>query len=980
MADINVKLSSETKSILLDKRKIEKISSLSQIGSNLNSLSYDAISNSGIVEIIDTNGSILKEIEGFGKNKTNVVLFSNAKDFSKNAGVVQKHILNDSKYYSEDKKVSLSLLDRIVFLDANIDEIYLYNEHGEKDLSSSSLYSLTRELFVKAGFSQEEINYAFKNLVIRNENTLYNMKEYFSAITIKYPFLDSGTVRNNINKICAVAQVCFIQDQTGSFVFIDARPVKSVNDKPIVINSSNIFKPLTFDPLSKMQIKSVGYNKKSQILTKTEIKSVDFSFYDQANKSRLSSISYSGGTISRMLYSNNWSDYNKRNTTNDSTTKFIDYTANDKQVILKTDVEINKATDMKFFYIEYNNTNTNYYNESYNLDSTSSNNPVLFNTLFNGQTTRASRYIPVFVDSEQEAISYIESNPTTAEACLIKNGKNKYSIYALINKGLEFAVNPSSYKGEIRIIYLNGTITISTDCISDLNHGFVNQNSDYEINDNQLMRLGTTLNNIDIYSIQESNIVEDFSNGVLTGTITVGCSDYFDFDGNKVKNWNNGEIINVGDKISIFGDTTKNGEPRCWVVVGCDFIYDSESLLKLDVLEVRSVETKEPFISSGLYSSDGTQISNWNELISTSAITVSNNVVTGSDSSKLIGYLRVPEEITGIGESAFDGCSGLTSFIPDTSTCNITEIGNYAFRNCSSMTNITIPDSVVTVGEYAFYGCSSASALTIGANVNTIKEREFNSCSKLKGTVLNIPKNLKQIQNCAFSGIGFSNIVVDSGNTAFKVENGCLMNGIGEILYLGSDKSGNLNIPSSVLFIEEEAFVGCNKITSVLMPDKNLSVGKSAFKSCFSLEQVWFSDSHNSSIGSYAFEGCSSLRNVEISMVEFIENYAFRNCTALSNVFFADVDTAILYSIGTEAFYNCPLLTEFHFPSSVSYIGSRAFHLCSGLVTAVFYKKNYWYVWLSSGYKLLDVTNSSANPDNLRLYAVAWERYDEIIS
>ena len=40
--------------------------------------------------------------------------------------------------------------------------------------------------------------------------------------------------------------------------------------------------------------------------------------------------------------------------------------------------------------------------------------------------------------------------------------------------------------------------------------------------------------------------------------------------------------------------------------------------------------------------------------------------------------------------------------IPD----SVTSIGNSAFLGCSGLTSITIPDSVTSIGDRAFYGCS----------------------------------------------------------------------------------------------------------------------------------------------------------------------------------------------------------------------------------------------------------------------------------
>ena len=67
--------------------------------------------------------------------------------------------------------------------------------------------------------------------------------------------------------------------------------------------------------------------------------------------------------------------------------------------------------------------------------------------------------------------------------------------------------------------------------------------------------------------------------------------------------------------------------------------------------------------------------------------------------------------VTSIGDSAFAGCSGLTSV---TIPWGVTSIGEYTFRGCSSLTSVTIPESVTSIGERAFYGCSNLTDVYYG--------------------------------------------------------------------------------------------------------------------------------------------------------------------------------------------------------------------------------------------------------------------------
>ena len=148
-----------------------------------------------------------------------------------------------------------------------------------------------------------------------------------------------------------------------------------------------------------------------------------------------------------------------------------------------------------------------------------------------------------------------------------------------------------------------------------------------------------------------------------------------------------------------------------------------------------------------------------------------------------------------------------------------------------------------------------------------------------------------------------------------------------EWYYAKSGEAGAYSVAS----IGEYGFVGCEKITSVIIPNSVLVIDRYAFYSCKGLKSVSMTDSVTE-VRKSAFLCCDKLEKINFSKnLINLEDSAFSYCFAIKNV---DLSVCTkLTSIIRGTFWGCSMLEVLSLPASVNSMGKDIFVECDNLKT-----------------------------------------------
>lgn len=322
-----------------------------------------------------------------------------------------------------------------------------------------------------------------------------------------------------------------------------------------------------------------------------------------------------------------------------------------------------------------------------------------------------------------------------------------------------------------------------------------------------------------------------------------------------------------------------------------------------------------------------------------------------------IEYNNETYDVIAIGEHAFENCDSLQSV---TMPNSVTTIESKAFNGCNSLQTVIIPNSVTTIESNAFAYCRNMIAvhisdvaawcaikfddnplcfahnlylngnlvtdLVIPEGVTNIGKTSFKNCSCL--TSVNIPSSTTIIEDDAFSGCqNLSSVIINNGVTNIKSK-----------AFYNCGSLTSIDIPKSVIHIERDAFAGSTYLKYVtLYSDSIVSRSYSPFLESIGGYKPLFGDSVETyiigegivKIGDRAFDGSRNLKSVHIpNSVTGIGEGAFCSCRKLSSI---NIPSSITH-IGKNAFEDCTNLENISLPNSITQIENCTF-LASGLLS-----------------------------------------------
>ena len=370
--------------------------------------------------------------------------------------------------------------------------------------------------------------------------------------------------------------------------------------------------------------------------------------------------------------------------------------------------------------------------------------------------------------------------------------------------------------------------------------------------------------------------------------------------------------------------------------------------------------------------------------ISLTSLTISENVTSIGNSAfyycSSLTSLTIPSNVKSIGNSAFLGCSNLQTVNYNATNCATMEnSSNSVFLGCNSLITLNIGNMVATIPNNIFFGSSGFKEINVEENntkytsdggilFDKAKTTLFQYPAKITGTSYTIPNSVKTIADYAFNGCtNLSLVTIPSSVT-----------NIGEHAFSRCIGFTSITIPASVTSIGNYTFYGCVNLETITLP-LNILKNYNYFGELFHhQERTYIADTAkiNPQTGykqvAYSSTRCYScydggtyngyrytfiyvpttLKTINITDNAEIKDNFFQN-TNLETI-----SMPLVTKIGNSAFNGCSNLTFIKIPENMTSIGSDAFFNCplKSVVTPVWGSN-----WFPSSLENLTITSACSS-------------------
>lgn len=399
----------------------------------------------------------------------------------------------------------------------------------------------------------------------------------------------------------------------------------------------------------------------------------------------------------------------------------------------------------------------------------------------------------------------------------------------------------------------------------------------------------------------------------------------------------------------------------CLLVARCSF---GDGLVAGEIHEIRTAvvdgvewtyKTGYPYLetdygkSSALYPESAAGQTGSGNIIPGGAIPAFSGVYIGdganaSVSATVSGHITIPSYIDGY---------------------RVIGVSENAFYDCINITDVAIPNEVLTIEEGAFARCSGLQSMTVPF-IGKSRGKNSNGAENLLGWFFgrtmcvfssNTIDNSEKWEQRNFTDIGgrqwskyWTDHYVESyclpaslealtltdetsledsafcGQKLVKVTLSQNLQSIAGGVFAGMPIA-EIELPEGLSVINYSMFQDCTSLTNVVIPSTVSTLGGSVFRNCTSLKEINL-PANVAAIGDNAFNNSGIVRIPDMPNVTGLPDGIFENCLGLTEV-------AVPYgvaSIGKYAFCGAKNLTRVVLPDTVISISTGAFDKCPNLV------------------------------------------------